>query len=80
MFRYVVGRIVADRWINNFDKCENPQDKREMLNNFQDFLDNTHNSSLDKACENLLGQDFNCTVEDYVSSKINQRKDKEIAQ
>lgn len=74
MFRYVVGRIVADRWIKNFDKCENQEKQKEMLDNFQDYLDNTHSSNLDNACENLLGQNFNCTVEDYVVDKINNKK------
>ena len=51
MFRYVVGWIVADRWINNFDKCENAQEQKEMLDNFQNYLDNAHACKLDDACE-----------------------------
>ncbi len=74
MFRYVVGRIVADQWIRNFEKATNHQTQVEMLNKLQVYLDKTHKLTLDSACEDLLGQDFACVVEDYITTKTNENK------
>ncbi len=73
MFRYVVGRIVADQWFKRYQECDK-QEKREMLANFQDYLDNTHKLDLDSVCEYLLEQDFACVVEDFVLDKYNEKK------
>lgn len=74
MFRYIVGRIVADQWIRNFEKATDRQTQVEMLNNFQAYLDKTHKLDLDSACEDLLGQNFACVVEDYITTKTNEKK------
>lgn len=74
MFRYVVGRVVADQWMKRFEKAHDQQTQIEMLDKFQNYLDNTHEYSLDSACENLLGHNFNCVVENYVMDKVNETK------
>lgn len=74
MLRYFVGRIVAEQWIKKFDNAPSPQAQLEMLNNFQSYLSRTHELDLDSACEDLLGQNFNCIVEDYVIGKLNESK------
>ncbi len=73
MFRYVVGRIVADQWMKRFDNSDQ-QSQKNMLDNFQQFLDKTHEFDLDSACKNLLNQNFACVVEDYVLDKKNNKK------
>lgn len=73
MFRYVVGRIVADQWMKKFDKVDK-QTQKNMLDNFQQFLDKTAELDLNGACENLLDQNFPCVVEDYVMDKVNEKK------
>lgn len=73
MFRYFVGRIVANQWLKRFDGSS-PQSKQQMLNEFQDYLNQTHNLTLDSACNILLNNDFSAIVEDYVLDKVNERK------
>lgn len=73
MFRYVVGRIVADQWIKKFD-AQDEQSQKNMLDNFQRFLDKTAELDLDSACESLLDQNFSSVVEDYIMDKINEKK------
>lgn len=77
MFRYVVGRIVAEQWIKNFDRARTKQAKLKMLNYFQDYLDQTYKLDLDSACIKLLKKNFICVVEDFVLDKINERKDED---
>lgn len=72
-FRYVVARIVSDCWLNEFDK-QDETGKKQMLDNFQNYLDETHKLGLDGACEFLLNQNFNCTVEDYITNRIAENK------
>ena len=72
MFRYVVGRIVADQWIKRFDKAQDHQTQLDMLDKFQNYLDRTHEFNLDSACENLLGENFASIVEAYVMDKTNE--------
>lgn len=74
-FRYVVGRIVADQWIKEFDKKYETQSV--MLEKFQAYLDKTHELNLDKACEELLNKNFECVVEDYILDKVNENKNLE---
>ena len=71
MFRYIVGRVVADQWIKKFDEAE-MNEKRKMLNDFQNYLDTTHELKLNQACEQLLGNKFSLIVDDYVTDKINE--------
>lgn len=73
MFRYFVGRIVANQWLKRFDGALT-QSKQQMLNEFQDYLNQTHNLTLDSACTTLLNNDFSAIVEDYVLDKVNERK------
>lgn len=74
MFRYVVGRIVADQWMEKFDKTQDKQSQFDMLNKFQNYLDKTHELDLNGACESLIGKNFACVVEDYVADKVNENK------
>ncbi len=74
MFRYVVGRIVADQWINKFNNLHSNKKRKVMLNNFQEYLGKTHELDLNSACEFLLNKNFTNIVEDYVTDKINQTK------
>lgn len=73
MFRYVVGRIVADQWMKQFDNA-NEHSQKEMLEHFQQFLDKTHELNLNDACKYLLNKKFTSIVEDYVMDKINKAK------
>ena len=68
MFRYVVGRVVADAWMNKFNSA-NTQEQRQMLNNFNNYLDNTHELTLDAACKTLLDKDFVGVVQDYITKE-----------
>ena len=77
MFRYVVGRIVADQWIRGFENATNHQTRVEMLNKFQAYLDKTHKLDLDSACEDLLGQNFACVIEDYITTNNKKRFENE---
>ncbi len=72
MFRYVVGRIVADQWIERFENA--PDARHEMLENFQNYLNNTHEMTLDKACVTLLGQNFAQLAENYTKIKTNENQ------
>jgi len=73
-FRYIVGRIVADQWLKRYDAAED-ESKLSMLDNFQDYLDQTDTLKLDEACEMLVGQNFYSTAEDYINDKVNEKKD-----
>ena len=75
MFRYVVGRIVADQWIKKFD-AQDKQSQKEMLDSFQQYLDATHKLDLNDACKNLLNKNFACVVENYIKDKTNESKSK----
>ncbi len=72
MFRYVVGRVVANQWMKRFNETQSKQTKYEMLETFQNYLDRTYELTLDNACEYLLGQDFTKTVEDFIKDKNNE--------
>lgn len=72
-FRYVVGEIVSEQWINQFEQAPNAQARKDMLDNFQAYLDNTHNFNLNSACENLLGKDFLNVTNDYIKAKKNEK-------
>ena len=72
MFKYVVGRIVADQWMKEFEK--NPDKRASMLNKFQDYLDKTFELSLDSACEILIDKNFDCALKDYIDLKQNENK------
>ncbi len=74
MFRYVVGRVVADVWFKRFEECETNKERREMLKIFQNYLNKTHELDLESACEELLGLDFTSIVEDYCLGKISDIK------
>ena len=66
MFRYVVGRVVADVWIKHFTTA-NKATQQQMLNNFNNYLDNTHNLTLDDACQTLLDEDFVNVAQEYTT-------------
>lgn len=74
MFRYVVGRVVSDQWIKKFEQSEENQQK-EMLENFQNYLDKTHKLTLNDACEEILNANFNTIVENYVADKKIENND-----
>ena len=74
MFRYVVGRIVSDQWIKQFENALDKQAREEMLANFQNYLDKTHEIGLDEACGFLLGQNFSQLVENYAKNQTNEQK------
>ncbi len=74
MFRYVVGRIVSEQWMKEFDSATDKEKQFEMLDNFQKYLDKTHELNLDTACEKLTGHNFACLVKDYVNDSVNQNK------
>lgn len=69
MFRYVVGRVVADRWIHKFDSLDK-SGRENMLTHFQNYLDHTHEMTVDGACQSLLGCNFSTIAQDYI--KANQ--------
>lgn len=73
MFRYVVGRIVADQWNKKFDNAPNKKAKTEMLDKFQQYLDKTHELDLDGACKYLLGKNFTAIAEDYIKDKTKEK-------
>ena len=78
MFRYVVGRVVADVWFKRFEECKTNKERREMLESFQKYLNKTHKLNLESACEELLGLDFTSIVEDYYLGKISDIKTQNI--
>ena len=67
-FKYIVGRVVGDTFIKEFEKA--PESKKaQMLNRFQDYLDGTHNQTLDGACQKLLGKDFSFVCKDFIKKQ-----------
>lgn len=74
MFRYIVGRVVAEVWFKTFKECKTNKERREMLKIFQNYLNKTHELDLESACEELLGLDFTSIVEDYCLGKISDIK------
>lgn len=78
MFRYVVGRVVADVWFKKYRECKTNKERKEMLESFQKYLNKTHKLNLESACEELLGLDFTSIVEDYCLGKISDIKTKNI--
>ena len=78
MFRYVVGRVVADRWIDKFNNSTKTE-KEQMLTAFQNYLDHTHEMTVDKACQTLLGANFVSLAQDYAKSQQNQIQTENIA-
>lgn len=78
MFRYVVGRVVADVWFKKYRECKTNKERREMLESFQKYLNKTHKLNLESACEELLGLDFTSIVEDYYLGKISDIKTQNI--
>lgn len=80
MFRYVVGRIVSEEWMKKFVEAPNAQVQKDMLDNFQAYLNQTHKLDLDSACKTLLDKDFLHIAKDYVIDKTNEKqiKEKEI--
>ena len=75
LFRYVVGRVVSDQWLKQYDNADE-NTKQGMLNTFQDYIDKTDTINLDDACEMLMGQNYACTVEDFATDKLSERKDR----
>ena len=67
-YRYVVGGIVADKWIKKFDQA-NSREKRIMLKNFSDYISFNSGAELNRTCKQLLGKDFNKLTEDYITSR-----------
>lgn len=78
MFRYVVGRVVADVWFKKYRECKTNKERRGMLESFQKYLNKTHKLNLESACEELLGLDFTSIVEDYCLGKISDIKTQNI--
>lgn len=83
MFRYVVGRIVSEQWMRNFDNASDKQTQLKILDKFQTYLGKTHELDLDSACEDLLGQDFAGVVKEYIAQnqkengQLQEKKDNE---
>ncbi len=73
MFRYVVGRVVADQWMREFEKAD-AHKQVAMLDKFQDYLDNTHTLNVDSACHAVLGLDFLQVMQNYVKNKFSTNK------
>ena len=78
MFRYVVGRVVADRWIDKFNNSTKTE-KEQMLTEFQNYLDHTHEMTVDKSCQTLLGANFVSLAQDYAKSQQNAAKSENTA-
>ena len=57
LFRYFVGRIVADEWFCKF-KASTPEEQKQILGNFEQYLEKNERFGLNSACEFLLGQNF----------------------
>ncbi len=74
-YRYVVGRIIADKWIENFDKS-NKIERQNMIKDFISFVDHTDTMTPDKASEKLLGYNFYDAIEDFVLNLVNESKSK----
>lgn len=66
VFRYFVAEVVADQWFKKY-QSSNDNEKQNMLNNFQDYLDKTTDLELDSACQMLLGQNFDKIAINYVN-------------
>lgn len=79
MFRYVVGRIVSQTWIEKFEECTN-EERAQMLKNFEDYLDHTHEYKLDDACQKLLGKNFEQIAKSYVEKQNENQNKKETQQ
>ena len=75
LFRYVVGRVVSDQWLKQYDNADE-NTKQGMLNTFPDYIDKTDTINLDDACEMLMGQNYACIVEDFATDKLSERKDR----
>ena len=69
--RYLSGQIVADVWMDRYEHATKKEQK-EMLNNFNFYLKDNKNATLDGACTYLLGMDFAQTVDVYVEMRENE--------
>ena len=77
MFRYVVGRVVADTFMKEFKKASK-NEKQKMLENFQTYLDNTETLTLDEACKYLLNKDFAYVCKSYIKQQKKENLNKNI--
>jgi hypothetical protein len=57
MFRYVVGKMFALVWINNFHNSTNFE-KSNMIKNYVKYLKNTHKFDLYLASNHLFNKNF----------------------
>ncbi len=62
MFRYIVGRIVADLWMEEFLKTDEKEDK---LKKFCLYLENNEKLDLDDTCDYLLEIDAASAIFSY---------------
>ncbi len=62
MFRYVVGRIVADLWMEEYLKTD---EKGFKLTKFCRYLDNNEKIDLDDTCDYLLEIDTSAAIFSY---------------
>ena len=72
MFRYVVGRIVADQWIKAFDSAD-VKTQTEMLDRFQDYLGQTDKINLEDATKMLLGKSAEQVVLGYAHDRESEK-------
>jgi len=64
LFRYVVSYIVSTLWIENFNTASN-QEQRKLINNFINYLNNTHKLDLNGSCKFLLNKPFGLVCSDF---------------
>lgn len=76
-FRYVVGRIVADTFIKEFQKA-NKAERQKMLENFQSYLDNTNTLNLDTSCKFLLNKDFSYVCKSYIKEQKRENLNRNV--
>ena len=74
MFRYIVGRMVADQWMKEYLKTIYQEDK---LKKFELYWDNTDKVGLNDACDHLLEIDANAVVEIYLLDCMEENFDDE---
>ena len=63
MFRYIVGRMVADQWMKEYNTTLYPE---AQLKKFELFWDNSEKVGLDGACDHLLEIDPSAVVALYL--------------
>lgn len=64
-FRYVIGEIISSLWFEQYTQA-NEQQKKKMIETFENFLSKTDSANLETACHELVGLGIGQTFEEYI--------------